>query len=110
MNHKPIMDYTLNLPTLLAAGAMLLTFVAGYVHLRETVQAHAERWKTQVDTNKEISETMASINKVLNIWDERLRSFPLHIHVGQAIVISEGSAPTILTTNDLTNIRKAGGS
>jgi hypothetical protein len=109
MNHKPIMDYTLNVPTLLAAGAMLLTFVAGYIHLQETVSAHSERWKQQAETNKEISATLAGINKVLNIWDVQLRNFPLHYHVGQAIVISEGGAPTILVTKDLSDIQKAGG-
>ena len=87
-------DLTLNIPTILLLLTVMFSVTGAWFHLTENQKRLEDTLAAQSQMNAAVLKRVGQLNHTMTVWDERMSSFPLHAHVGKAIVYPDGKKPS----------------
>ena len=86
------LDFSVNIPTLILICTTFVSITAGWVHLTDTQKTLADKLETQEYTNKAIAAHIDRWDRTSTVLNQKLRTFPLHRHVGNTIIYDAPAA------------------
>lgn len=93
---RPHFDFTMNVPTLIMILGILVSASGAFMHLQDNQERLEISIHHQAEVNAAIVQKLDQQNRVMTIWNERMRNFPLHKHVGNKIIMSDGGSDDMI--------------
>jgi len=90
MTPRRAFDFTINIPTIIIFLGAVVSASGAFMHLSDNQARFEQAFQQQAKLNLSLNEHIEQQDRLLAIWEERMKDFPLHRHVEHAILYPAG--------------------